>query len=71
MKPTEYDDPYSCNKCGSQNETSGHPFDPESSGEIETRCKSCGHKDYWHFGFFASAEDGLNASKKYSFGGVK
>ena len=69
MKPTEYDDPYSCNKCGSENLVFGNPFDPNSSGECNTTCEHCGHKDSWHFGFFASGADGLNASRKYSFGG--
>lgn len=68
MKYTQYDDPYSCNKCGLVNEVFGSPFDPNSSGECSTLCASCGHEDSWHFGFFMSGSSGLNASKKYSFG---
>jgi DNA-directed RNA polymerase subunit RPC12/RpoP len=60
-----YDSPYSCNKCGKENDVKGDPFHPEASGEVETKCKECGFEDHWSFGFFESGQDGLNASGKY------
>lgn len=60
-----YDNPYSCNKCAGRNTVYHYPFNPESSGETETKCKNCGHEDYWSYGFFMSGQDGLNASSKY------
>ena len=56
---------YSCNKCAGRNTVYHDPFNPESSGETETKCKNCGHEDYWSYGFFMSGQGGLNASSKY------
>lgn len=63
-----YDCPDSCNKCGSMNnKTEVWPLSVESGGETKTKCEDCGFEDSWNYGYFASSEDGFNASKKYSF----
>lgn len=51
---TQYHDPESCNKCGlmSNRFLRGNFHD----GEIDTKCVSCGHRDYWFWGFFQSGE---------------
>lgn len=65
MKPEEmrphYHRPESCNKCGSMNneQLSGSFTD----GEIKTKCKDCGHDDYWSYGFFNSEIEPM--CKKY------
>lgn len=68
MSKTQYHNPYSCNKCGGVNRVKCDPFDVESSGETETICNHCGHKDYWAHGFFESSEDGLDKCSKYTTG---
>lgn len=67
MKPEEmkphYHRPESCNWCGNlaNNIVSGS-FE---SGEIETECESCGHEDFWSYGFFESSESIESKCKKY------
>lgn len=63
---SKYDCPDSCNKCGKTNRILRGDF---YEGYMETECEVCGHQDCWEYGFFNSGgQDGLNASKKYSFG---
>lgn len=64
---TQYDCPYSCNKCGGENTVKSDPFSPYGSGETETKCNKCGFADYWCYGFFMSSTDGFSACRKYSF----
>lgn len=62
----EYHCMYSCNKCTGENEVevadtiSGHIC------EAKTTCRSCGHKDYWSYGFFESGQDMASNCKKYT-----
>lgn len=55
-----------CNKCGGPNDlvvTADH--EGAVICEAETTCKKCGHRDYWAYGHFMSAADGLDACSKY------
>lgn len=65
MSSGRFHNPYSCNKCGKENEVACDPFNNEAPGETKTKCKECGHEDYWHYGFFESSEDGLDSCSKY------
>lgn len=63
-----YDDYYSCNSCGSLNNTNKIIYeDYYLVCEVDTTCSVCGFNDYWAYGFFESRNDGFNKSEKYSF----
>lgn len=60
----EYHDPDTCNKCGERaNEYRGSFL---YTDEFRTKCSSCGHEDYWAYGFFESSEDGYDKCEKYT-----
>lgn len=64
----KYHNPDTCNKCGERaNEYRGSFL---YNDEFDTTCRACGHKDHWGYGFFDSAQDGLNACAKYTTTGT-
>ena len=55
---TKYDDPEYCNKCGEKSNLIGaEDYDSGVMSEARTVCGSCGHEDYWAFGFFESGSE--------------
>jgi len=56
----------SCNKFGSENEIEVVDTISFHISEAKTSCKSCGHKDYWAYGFFESGQDMVSNCRKYS-----
>jgi hypothetical protein len=67
---TEYHEPSSCNACGiGVNKLKVTQSDAGYVSEAETVCQSCGHTDYWAYGFFESGQDMVSNCKKYTNGG--
>lgn len=66
-EPTKYHCTRSCNKCCGVNEVTNSSYDGSVVCEAETKCTTCGHKDYWAYGFFESSIDMESNCKTYSF----
>lgn len=62
-----FNDLTSCNKCGSENDYTEKSFDGGFVSEAVTKCVDCGFEDYWSYGHFDSAADGLNKCRKYEW----
>lgn len=62
-----FDDMNSCNACGADNSNDITIEDTLDSHicEASTKCKLCGHEDYWGYGYFASSEYLVGKAKKY------
>lgn len=62
-----YDDMNSCNACGAENSNNVTVEDTTASHicEASTKCKLCGHEDYWAYGSFMSSEHIEGKAKKY------
>jgi len=66
MKTKIYHDYKSCNKCGSVNATiEATSITDYIICECKTVCGSCGHEDYWAYGFYESSQHIENRCKKY------
>lgn len=64
----KYDCFDSCNRCGvGVNEIKVKDSINGQISEAETKCKDCGHSDYWAYGFFESSKDIISRCEKYSF----
>lgn len=70
MDKTEYDELYSCNKCGGENIVteldSVWYSGVDVLSEANTVCKDCRFSDYWAHGAFQSRLDGYNECAKYT-----
>ena len=64
---TDYHDPYSCNKCGKDNEVTVTASDGSSMYEGKTKCNECGHEDYWAYGWFESGAEMVSKCSTYNF----
>ena len=67
MTKIQYDNPFTCNKCGGDNNTTIQDSIENIVTEYITICTVCGFEDYWCTGFFESHLDGFNSSEKYFF----
>ncbi len=65
--PVKYHCYDSCNACGEVNEVEAKALDGVHIEEAKTKCKSCGHDDYWAYGFFESSQEMESKCKTYSF----
>lgn len=65
--PTRYHDPTSCNKCGGENDVSKHIRDEHGLSEAQTECLTCGHKDYWAYGYFEGNDEFPSKCDTYQF----
>lgn len=63
----EYDQVYSCNKCGGMNNEIKEITSTIESHICEciTKCNDCGFEDYWAYGHFESGQEMKGKSKKY------
>ncbi len=64
---TEYHCFDSCNACGGENELINPSYEGSFIHEVKTKCKECGHDDYWAYGYFESSCEIESKCKKYSF----
>ncbi len=62
-----YDDMHSCNACGAEDSNDVIIQDIVSShiSEASTKCKLCGHEDYWAYGHFMSNNHINGKAKQY------
>ena len=67
-EPTQYHCNDSCNACGGNNEVTVTDTLEGHLMECKTKCKDCGHDDYWAHGFFESSQEMESKCNKYSFG---
>jgi len=65
--PVKYHCYDSCNKCTGVNEYNVTDSLDGRMLECKTKCKDCGHEDYWAYGFFESSEYFESKCKTYSF----
>ena len=58
LTETTFDDMNSCNACGAENSNDVTVEDTVSFHicGASTKCKLCGHEDYWGYGHFMSNE---------------
>lgn len=66
-EPVKYHCNDSCNACGGVNEVTPVSKDGYHLEEAETKCKACGHEDYWAYGFFEGSEEIESKCRTYSF----
>ncbi len=66
-KPVQYHCYDSCNACGGNNEVTTVDTIEYHVMECKTKCKDCGHEDYWTHGFFESSQDIDSKCQTYSF----
>lgn len=64
----EYHCPNYCPKCGQDNEVTVTDRLEYVMCEARTTCRSCGHEDYWAYGFFENSECLPFGGRTYSFG---
>lgn len=59
LAETTFDDMNSCNACGAENSNDVTVQDIVSFHicEASTKCKLCGHEDYWGYGHFRSNDN--------------
>ncbi len=53
---SNYNNKYICPKCGGYNDIVITDIIHHEICEAETACKTCEHKDFWAYGYFASLE---------------
>jgi len=51
-----YENYHYCPVCDGNNNIEIKDFMENIVMEVETKCTKCGHKDYWAFGLYESAE---------------
>jgi len=54
---TTYHCKESCNKCRAENGIKVIDTTDDYVSECETKCRECGHEDYWAYGFFQSGSE--------------
>lgn len=62
-----YDNMESCNACGAE-DSNDITIEDMVAGhicEVSTKCKLCGHEDYWAYGHFMSNASIVGKAKKY------
>ncbi|MBL4940051.1 MAG: hypothetical protein JKY81_00140 [Colwellia sp.] len=65
--PVKYHCHDSCNACGGVNEINVTASCGGHMEEAKTKCKTCGHEDYWAHGFFEGSEEVESKCRTYSF----
>ena len=55
----------SCNNCAGSNELINPSHDEAGVYETCTKCRDCGHTDYWAYGFFESGQRMVSKCKTY------
>lgn len=68
-EPVQYHCYDSCNACGELNTLVNPSYDTAGLYETATKCLTCGHEDYWAYGFFESGSEMESKCETYSFGG--
>ena len=66
-EPVKYHCSNSCNACGEENEVTPTSKDGYHVEEAKTKCNTCGHEDYWAYGFFEGSEEMESKCRTYSF----
>ena len=67
-EPVKYHCIESCNACGGANEIISPSYEECHLIESKTKCLTCGHSDYWAYGFFESSQEIESKCQTYSFG---
>lgn len=62
---TTYHYKYSCNKCAGTNDIEIEDIEDGYISECKTKCRDCGHEDYWSHGFFESGTEIESKCKTY------
>lgn len=52
MEEEKYHDKYKCIECGGDNDVTNESYDQSYISECSTKCKKCGYKTSWGYGFF-------------------